>query len=108
MNISSILPETAVVILALGILLIDLWTPPEMRVRLGYVAALGLLKDIHDQIGTRLKGIDALLRETNARERALSDGTFRARIRKETKAWFETHPDQARAIADLFGQDIAP
>jgi hypothetical protein len=72
------------------------------------VAALGLLKDIHDQIGTRLKGIDMILNETNARERALSDGTFRARIRKETKAWFETHPDRARAIADLFGQDVAP
>lgn len=72
------------------------------------VVALGLLRDVHDQIRARLKGIDTILSETNARERALADGTFRARVRKETTTWFETHPDQAQAIADLFAQDIAP
>src|ERR1700761_7558872 len=35
------------------------------------VAALGLLRDIHDQIRTRLKKIDTILSETNAQERAL-------------------------------------
>jgi NADH-quinone oxidoreductase subunit N len=43
MNLSLILPETAVIILALAILLIDLWTPAEMRAKLGYVAGAGLL-----------------------------------------------------------------
>lgn len=35
--------EIAVVALALGLLLLDLWTPPEMKPKLGYVAVLGLV-----------------------------------------------------------------
>ena len=71
-------------------------------------AALGLLKDIHDQVRATLKRIDTTLSETAARELALADGTFRARVREETKTWFETHPDQARAITELFLPGAAP
>lgn len=35
--------EIAVIVLALGILLADLWTPVQHKAKLGYVAALGLL-----------------------------------------------------------------
>jgi hypothetical protein len=67
-------------------------------------AARALLEDIHGQVRATLKRIDASLTEVRARERALADGTFRAKVRKETQAWFEAHPRQARVIAELFGQ----
>jgi len=43
MNFSSLTLELAVVALALAVLLIDLWTPPQWKDRLGYLAAGGLL-----------------------------------------------------------------
>lgn len=43
MNLSTISLELAVVILTLGILLIDLWTPAVHKPKLGYLAALGVL-----------------------------------------------------------------
>ena len=43
MNLGLIAPEIAVIALALGILLIDLWIPAEMRVKLGYLAGFGLV-----------------------------------------------------------------
>jgi NADH-quinone oxidoreductase subunit N len=42
MNISVMSLEMAVVLLGLGILLADLWIPPERRRQLGYAAAIGL------------------------------------------------------------------
>jgi hypothetical protein len=72
------------------------------------VAARALLADIHGQVRATLKRIDANLTETHARERALADGTFHAQVRSETKAWFEAHPHQAQAIAELFLQSAAP
>ncbi len=70
-------------------------------------AARGLLEDIHGQVRATLKRIDASLGEVRARDRALADGSFRAQVRKETQTWFEAHPHQARAIAELFAQDPA-
>jgi len=70
-------------------------------------AARALLEDIHGQVRATLKRIDASLAEIRARERALADASFRARVRNETQAWFEAHPHQARAIAELFAQDVA-
>jgi len=70
-------------------------------------AARALLEDIHGQVRATLKRIDASLAEIRARKRALADGSFRARVRNETQAWFEAHPHQARAIAELFARDVA-
>lgn len=70
-------------------------------------AARALLEDIHGQVRATLKRIDASLTHIRTRERALADGTFRAQVRKETQAWFEAHPHQAQAIAELFAQDAA-
>src|ERR1041384_7213345 len=42
MNYSLIILEIAVVILGLGLLLADLWTPIELKRKLGYVAAAGV------------------------------------------------------------------
>ena len=42
MNLHLIIPEMSVVGLALAILLIDLWTPPASKPRLGYLTAMGL------------------------------------------------------------------
>jgi hypothetical protein len=70
-------------------------------------AARALLEDIHGQVRATLKRIDASLVEVRARERALAEGTFRAQVRKETRAWFEAHPHQARAITELFAQNPA-
>ncbi len=43
MNPLSINLEVAVVVLALGLLLLDLWTPANLKPKLGYLAALGVL-----------------------------------------------------------------
>ncbi len=43
MNLNLIIPEMAVVGLALAVLLIDLWTPPASKHRLGYLTAMGLV-----------------------------------------------------------------
>jgi NADH-quinone oxidoreductase subunit N len=43
MNLSSISLELAVIILALGIILVDLWTPVAHKAKLGYLAAFGVL-----------------------------------------------------------------
>lgn len=70
-------------------------------------AARALLQDIHGQLRTTLKKIDASLIEVRARERALADGTFRLRVRKETQAWLEANPRDARGLAQLFAPDAA-
>ena len=70
-------------------------------------AARALLEDIHTQVRAALKRIDASLTEVRVRERALDDGTFRTLVRKETQAWFEAHPHEARAVGELFAQDAA-
>jgi len=69
-------------------------------------AACALLAEIHAQVRESLTRIDAGLAEVRARERALADGSFRARVRRETQQWFRSHPQEAEAIAELFGQGI--
>ncbi len=43
MNLSTISLELSVIVLALGIILIDLWTPVSLKPKLGYLAAFGVL-----------------------------------------------------------------
>src|SRR5260370_39858140 len=43
MNAALTILEMAVLVLGLGVLLLDLWTPPSQKRLLGYGAALGLL-----------------------------------------------------------------
>lgn len=43
MNLFSMNLEIAVIVLALGLLLLDLWTPASFKPKLGYLAALGVL-----------------------------------------------------------------
>ena len=66
------------------------------------VASRAVLKDIHAQVRAALTRIDANLSEIRERERALADGTFRARVVAETRAWFDAHPEEAQGIMDLF------
>ena len=75
----------------------NILTEPEEE-----VASRAVLKDIHSQVRATLMRIDASLAEIRARERALDDGTFRARVVAETKAWFDAHPEAARGIVDFF------
>jgi hypothetical protein len=49
-----------------------------------------------------LTRIDAGLGEIQARERALADGTFRAQVVAETRAWFDAHPEEAQGIVEFF------
>src|SRR4051812_48883346 len=42
MNTSLMILEIAVLVLGLGLLLLDLWTPPERKRLLGYGAVVGL------------------------------------------------------------------
>jgi enamine deaminase RidA (YjgF/YER057c/UK114 family) len=65
-------------------------------------ASRAVLKDIHTQVRAVLARIDASLSEIRASERALADGTFRAQVAAETRAWFDVHPEEARGIAELF------
>lgn len=65
-------------------------------------AARALLQDVHTQVRVSLKRIDAMLDEVRARERALSDGSFRAEVRRETQEWLRGHPKEADAIRKLF------
>ena len=68
----------------------------------GEMASRAVLKDIHTQVRTVLTRIDASLSEIRARERALTDGTFRAQVVAETREWFNAHPEEARGIVELF------
>jgi len=66
------------------------------------VASRAVLKDIHTQVRAALTRIDASLAEIRTHERALADGTFRAQVVAETRAWFDAHPEEAQGIVDLF------
>jgi hypothetical protein len=66
------------------------------------LASRAVLKDIHNQLRKVLTRIDASLSEIRASERALADGTLRAQVVAETRAWFDAHPDEARGVAELF------
>jgi hypothetical protein len=57
------------------------------------VASRSVLKDLHTQVRSVLARIDANLSEVRAREQALTDGTFRALVIAETRAWFDAHPE---------------
>jgi hypothetical protein len=72
-------------------------TEPEVE-----VASRALLKDIHTQVRAALTRIDVGLSEIRARERALTDGTFRTPVVAETRAWFDAHPEEAQGIVELF------
>jgi RecB family exonuclease len=66
------------------------------------VASRAALKDIHSQVRATLTRIDATRSEIRARERALIDGTLRAQVVAETRAWFDARPEEARGIVELF------
>jgi enamine deaminase RidA (YjgF/YER057c/UK114 family) len=66
------------------------------------MASRAVLKDIHNQVRTVLTRIDASLSEIRASERALADGTFRAQVVADTRAWFDAHPEEAQGIVELF------
>jgi hypothetical protein len=80
----------------------NILTEPEEE-----VASRAVIKDIHIQVRAALSRIDATLSEVRARERALADGTFRAQVVAETKAWFDAHPEEAQGIAELFAPQVA-
>ena len=46
-------------------------------------------------------------RADRASERALADGTFRAQVVAETRAWFDAHPEEAQGIVELFAPQAA-
>ena len=70
-------------------------------------ASRAVLKDIHAQVRTVLRRIDASLAEIRASERSLADGTFRAQVAAETRAWFDAHPEEALGIVELFAPQAA-
>lgn len=71
-------------------------------------AARALLQEVHAQVRVSLKRIDAMLDEVRVRERALSDGSFRAQVRRETQEWLRGHPEEADAIGKLFASSETP
>jgi len=72
------------------------------------VASRAVLKDIHAQVRAALKRIDASLAEVRASEQRLADGTLRAEVVAETRAWFDAHPDEAHGIVELFAPRASP
>lgn len=75
----------------------DILTEPQEE-----VTSRAVLKDIHTQLRAALTRIDANLSEIRTRELALTDGTFRAQVIAETRAWFDAHPAEAQGIVELF------
>jgi Asp-tRNA(Asn)/Glu-tRNA(Gln) amidotransferase B subunit len=71
------------------------------------MASRAVLKDIHSQVRSVLARIDASLAEIRASERALANGTFRAQVAAETRAWFDAHPEEAQGIVELFAPRAA-
>ncbi len=66
------------------------------------LASRAVLKDIHSQVRATLARIDASHSEIRVREQALADGTFRAQVVAETRAWFDAHPEEAEGLMELF------
>jgi len=71
------------------------------------MASRAVLKDIHNQVRKILTRIDASLSEIRASEQALADGTFRAQVVAQTRAWFDAHPEEAQGIVELFAPQAA-
>ena len=65
-------------------------------------ASRAVLKDIHAQVRAVLSRIDASLAEIRGSEQRLADGTFRAQVVAETRAWFDAHPEEAQGIVEFF------
>jgi enamine deaminase RidA (YjgF/YER057c/UK114 family) len=65
-------------------------------------ASRAVLKDIHAQVRAALRRIDTSLSEIRESERRLADGTFRAQVVAETRAWFDAHPEEAQGIVEFF------
>jgi hypothetical protein len=80
----------------------NLLTEPEEE-----AASRVVLKDIHAQVRAVLTRIDVGLAEIRGSEQRLADGTFRAQVVAETKAWFDAHPDEARGIVEFFAPQAA-
>jgi enamine deaminase RidA (YjgF/YER057c/UK114 family) len=74
----------------------NILTEPEEQ-----VASRAVLKDIHTQVRAALTRIDASLSEIRVRERALADGTCRAQVAAETRAWLDAHPEEAQGIVQF-------
>ena len=70
------------------------------------IASRAVLKDIHAQVRSVLARIDINLSEIRESEQALADGTFRARVAAETRAWFDAHPEESEGILDLFAPQV--
>jgi hypothetical protein len=75
----------------------NILTEPEEE-----AASRAVLKDIHIQVRAVLTRIDARVSEIRKSEQALADGTFRAKVVAETRAWFDAHPEEAEGIVELF------
>ena len=67
-----------------------------------------VLKDIHAQVRAVLTRIDASLAEIRGSEQRLADGSFRAQVVAETRAWFDAHPEAAQGIVEFFAPQAAP
>ena len=65
-------------------------------------ASRAVLKDIHAQVRAVLSRIDASLAEIRGSEQRLADGTFRAQVVAETRAWFDAHPEEAQGMVEFF------
>ena len=65
-------------------------------------ASRAVLKDIHAQVRAVLTRIDVSLAEIRESEQRLADGTFRAQVVAETRAWFDAHPEEAQGIVEFF------
>ena len=75
----------------------NLLTEPEEE-----AASRVVLKDIHAQVRAVLTRIDVSLAEIAGSEQRLADGTFRAQVVAETRAWFDAHPEEAQGIVEFF------
>jgi hypothetical protein len=66
------------------------------------MASRTALEDIHAQVSAALTRIAASVAEIRAIEQRHAQGTVRAQVVAETRAWFEAHPDEAQGIVEFF------
>jgi hypothetical protein len=66
-------------------------------------AALELLAEVHGALRKSMRRIDTDIAALRLRQRALDDGSVRARARRDTEVWLKRNPRALAGFAELFG-----
>jgi|GEM_PF-1661845 len=82
---------------------IDAYDPKSDDRTAQEAAALELLAEVHGALRKSMRRIDTDIAALRLRQRALDDGSVRARARRDTEAWLKRNPQALAGFAELFG-----